>query len=327
MQGIVVDTQRKLMDNNLGNVLKSIGIEEIRQARKKRLVIIVLSVFGDESHDEKEQRVFAVSGIAGTQEEWDELAVLWNQRTGGKPFHAADCEAGQGEYKGISRKERLKLYRQLVNLLIATKLMGFVKAIDLQGWRTYFPGNLDTIPYDLCFLEVVMLFAGMAYKSVPREKVNFTFDLNNRTNPSTAVFYEWMTSLPEWEWKYAPCLVHTISFAPRTESIGIQAADIFAREAMKHYDNFFIGPRKYRFERKSLQELRATGRYKVLFFTKGYFEDWKNKYSLLEEKAGVTGSDYAQWLLQKKLNNNPVNRFKFLMYFDSLNKVKRNETS
>jgi hypothetical protein len=321
MQIFVVDTQSPLGDNYTKE------IEKIREARKKRLVVVMLTVFGDDSHDEKEQRVFAVSGIVGSQAEWDEFSVVWNNRTGGIPFHAADCEAGKGEFRRMSKKERLKLYRDLVNILVSTNLMAYTATIDLQGWRTYFPEVLDTIPYYICFRYIVMHFAELAYKSIPREKVNFVFDLNNRTNPGTATLYEWIISLPEWEYKYAPCLVEEISFASRKERIGIQAADICAREGMKHLDNFFIGPPKYRFERLSMQALRATNRFNFEQFLRGYFEDWKHQFEFLEQKSGMTNKGYVQWLNQKKLDDNPVNRHKFLLWFDSMNRSKKEEKS
>ncbi|HVN97968.1 MAG TPA: hypothetical protein VMT62_16180 [Syntrophorhabdaceae bacterium] len=104
-------------------IYKAPTIEEIREDRKKRWVIAMLIVFGDESHDEKEQRVFAVAGLVGTQEEWDALAVSWNQRTGGIPFHAADCESGHRNYKGWPKEDRDSLYADLVNMLVNTKIM------------------------------------------------------------------------------------------------------------------------------------------------------------------------------------------------------------
>lgn len=66
-------------------------VEEIREARKKRLVAAMLLVFGDESHDEKEQRIFSVAGIMGTQEEWELFEPEWLMLTKGKVFHAADA--------------------------------------------------------------------------------------------------------------------------------------------------------------------------------------------------------------------------------------------
>ncbi|MHC1729224.1 MAG: hypothetical protein AB9866_25040 [Syntrophobacteraceae bacterium] len=63
-------------------------VEEIREARKKRLILQMLTVYGDESADESSRRVFVVAGVVGTQAEWDNLEPLWLDHTGGIPFHS-----------------------------------------------------------------------------------------------------------------------------------------------------------------------------------------------------------------------------------------------
>jgi len=221
-----------------------ITIEEIRLARKKRLVIAMLSIFGDESSDEKEQRTYTVSGIAGTQEDWDKLAPLWKERTGGIPFHGAECEAGKGPYKKMEKRDRLQLYADLVKILSRSRLMGFAATIDLQGFKSCFPHILPSEPYHLCFRKVLTYFAFMGYILIPQEKVRFTFDLNSKIQYSTVKLFEWVKGISEKEWKYS-ITVDEIAFASRKDEagIGIQAADIIAREAMKHYDNFFAGPK------------------------------------------------------------------------------------
>jgi len=86
----------------------------------------MLMVFGDESADEQEQLVFAVVGLIGTQEEWDDLTVVWKQRTGGTPFHASDCEAepGRGQYKDMPREDRDKLYADMIKISLFCKSSG-----------------------------------------------------------------------------------------------------------------------------------------------------------------------------------------------------------
>lgn len=76
----------------------------------------MLLAFGDESHDGKEEVVFAVSGVIGSQEDWDALSVSWKKRTGGIPFHASDCENGYGPYKDMCVEERQRLYKDLVSM-------------------------------------------------------------------------------------------------------------------------------------------------------------------------------------------------------------------
>src|SRR4051812_40535383 len=48
----------------------------------------MLHLFGDESADETKQRVYALSGLLGT--EWKLAEEAWLARTGGKVFHATE---------------------------------------------------------------------------------------------------------------------------------------------------------------------------------------------------------------------------------------------
>ena len=66
---------------------------------------MVLSVFGDESSDETRQRVFAVSGVWGTEPEWQQVEAAWTAQTGGEVFHAAEWEhaARHDEYKALAQ--------------------------------------------------------------------------------------------------------------------------------------------------------------------------------------------------------------------------------
>lgn len=60
------------------------------------------------------------------------------------------------------------------------------------------------------------------------------------------------------EWRFHPYMADEVSIASRKE-VGIQAADLVAREAMKHLDNQ-IGP-KQRLTRGSLRALEKTKRF------------------------------------------------------------------
>lgn len=304
---------------------KTLTIDEIKQQRKKRLVITVLNVFGDESHDEKEQRVYTVSGIAGTQEERDALTTTWNKRIRGIPFHSADCEAGRGPYEKIPKSDRLELYADLVNMFAQTNLMGFAATVDLQGFKYYFPKILPTEAYHLCFRKVITYFAQMGYMLIPQERVNFIFDINSKIQYSTVKLFEWIKDLSENEWKYS-VVVSEITFASRKDphGVGIQVADILARESMKHYDNFFVGPRVYKKTRKSFQALKAP-KYEFAFYTKEYFEDFKREvFDGCKENPALFNA-YEEWLLKNKRKNNATSQFEFLIYFDSANRTESNK--
>src|SRR5580658_10039656 len=86
------------------------NLDQIKLSRRKRRVAVVI-VYGDESSDETHERVYAVAGLFGSQEQWDDLGAKWLTRTGGKIFHAGDCDSDGGDFKVTSHRENKDLYR------------------------------------------------------------------------------------------------------------------------------------------------------------------------------------------------------------------------
>ena len=74
----------------------------------------MILVYGDDSEDEKNERVVAVSGVVGTIPAWRALEREWVVRTAGIPFHANLCESDQGPYKDFPHAENKALYKDLV---------------------------------------------------------------------------------------------------------------------------------------------------------------------------------------------------------------------
>src|SRR4051794_25567045 len=54
---------------------------------------VILPCYGDESSDETRSRVFAMAAIVAPEEVWREAEDAWVLRTGGKEFHANECES------------------------------------------------------------------------------------------------------------------------------------------------------------------------------------------------------------------------------------------
>src|ERR1700722_5219555 len=154
--------------------------------------VVMYSVFGDESHDEKNERVFAVAGLFGSDEDWKQLRAKWINRTGGKNFHAAACETGKGDYAGAPDVENKALYKDLTQLLCASRLMGFGAAIDLAGHRLHFPDIPVDIPYYWCFRKVVHQCGKWTRWSVPQDTVKFTFDQRKESDYNAGVLYNYM---------------------------------------------------------------------------------------------------------------------------------------
>jgi hypothetical protein len=220
----------------------------------ERCRVVVYAVFGDESHDETKARVFAVAGVFGSDDQWKQLKTKWLGRTGGRIFHASDCETNQGDFASTSNSDNKLLYKDLTVLLAESGLLGYGVAIDLAGHHQFFPDVPADIPYFICFRDVICQCTEWARMSVPHDSLKFTFDIRQESNYNAGALYDYMVKAPEWKGQE----FDEIGFASRGIA-EIQVADLYAREVMKHLDNM-VGPIQ-RPTRLSMQALTSTHRF------------------------------------------------------------------
>lgn len=271
--------------------------------------MVLYSAFGDESHDEANARVFAVAGLFGSEDDWNSHNGKWLARTGGKIFHASDCETDQGDFAGIDHAENMRLYKDLTQILCASRIMGYGMAIDLAGWREFFPGVLDDVPYYRSFREVVLRCGNWARWVIPQGTVKFTFDSRIESNYNAGVLYTYMAQQPEWNGYFD----EEISFASR-KLVGIQAADLYVREVMKHLDNI-VGPTR-RPTRRSFEALQKVKRFGADFLMREHFEDFRRKFESVAASVGMDRDRYAAWLAKHGLNDNISSRHRYIIELD-----------
>jgi hypothetical protein len=85
--------------------------------------------------DETKQRVCAVAGLVGNEDQWCSLERQWIERTAGLPFHAKDCDSDQGDYLHSDHKVNKALYKDVTLLLANSGLWGIGVPIDLIANR------------------------------------------------------------------------------------------------------------------------------------------------------------------------------------------------
>jgi hypothetical protein len=280
---------------------------------------MVLSVFGDESADETQQRVFAVSGIMGTESEWKLAEQAWVDRTGGKVFHAADCEY----------EKQFDLYKDLTQILANSYVAGIGIGLDLISLREFLPDVLPDAGYYVCFTKVIAAMARMARdwnETVSADpkcgdeqvQLEFTFDRRIESEQNAGRLYSTFINQPEW--KNSMILDAKITFESRKKP-HIQMADLIAREAMKDLDRK-IGPNKFQ-ERKSKIALKENGHFKFVGLDKAYCKLWRDSMAALEAESGISRDGYARWLSDtgrvqdNRPHDNWSNRALYLAWLDS----------
>jgi hypothetical protein len=273
--------------------------------------IVVYCTYGDESRDRTKQRVYAVAGVFGHQTEWDEISALWAARLGGRIFHAADCEAGYGDFKDMEAPERHKLYRDLTTLLVKSKLLGHGEAINIQEYNEAFPGDFDHAPYMWAFGNIVQSMAELAAASIPPQQVEITFDQNQEIQYNATAVYNLMIHSPKTN--HREFLFDKLSFACR-RTVGVQIADLFARETMKHLDGM-LGSQSVR--RGSFAALTDTNRFRFRAVGRTDFVRSKQKLEALGlEDASLDA--YRKWLTENGLHDCLSNRIAHLQEFPQI---------
>lgn len=280
------------------------------QQKSCKRVAVVLSAFGDDSADETHQRVFCVAGVVGSESDWQHVEEQWRSRLGCRVFHATDCESDRKDFRHFDHDDNQKLYKDLTNIVANSRLMSYAHAIDLAALRRVFHDGMP--PWDsqfyFCFIRVLTSCAHLGYLSLPQEPVRFTFDERKESKYNSTELYRYARNAGDWQ--LSDFLSDEIAFAVRS-TIGIQVADLIARESMKEADRLIAEGRHVR---ESMKVLNRSMRLRASVYGDGYLRGMREAVEKLD--VGQM-ADYEAFLKAKRLDaDNISNRIKWLVYSD-----------
>jgi hypothetical protein len=264
----------------------------------------MILVYGDDSADEKSERVCAVAGVVCDVWGWRSLEREWLVRTNGIPFHANECDSDRGDYKEFSHEENKALFKDLSIMVAQSNVCGLGVAIDLMAARRAFPQAAE-LAYYRAFMRLVDFMAGVAKRG--GVVAEFTFDRRTDVDHNASLLYG---TAKEYEPEWSPYLADKINFEISAKNPRLQVADLLARESMKALDNL-IGPIK-RPVRKSWNCLRKTGRFEAEAYSDEWFNDLKKNYKELEQKVGFCEQDYIKWLCERNRQHSVTSMFLFV---------------
>lgn len=274
--------------------------------------VIVYAVYGDESRDEEQKRVYAVASVFGHDDDWAELRHPWTDRLGGRVFHAAECEFGKGDFADLPLGEGKRIYRDLVKLIAQRRFFALGIAINVADYHISFPSDFVDAPYLWAFGDCVRASAEMAHLTIPSGPVELTFDQNEPIEHNAGALYAFIRRFKDT--KHRELLADKFSFASR-RTIGIQVADLFARETMKRMDDGIT--MSDRPVRRSFKALHQTGRFNYIPLEGPDFE--RRKQELAGRLgAGAEMSTYRQWIEKQRLQDCISNRIAHLEHFRKL---------
>lgn len=259
-------------------------------------------VYGDDSADERKERVCAIGIVVGHEDRWKATHDKWELRNHGVPFHAKDCESDYGDFAQFSHEDNKARYRDMTTILAESGLEGLGVAIDLVAQEKVFPGSAE-LAYFKAFTEILERVKVFAVQN--DESVKFTFDISADNRYNAAYVYQSIVANDR------TALSHfdpEISFAPAKQCSRLQAGDLMAYESMKALDHT-VGPKKRR--RRSWEALHATGRFEVVAFSEEWFSSLSSQFKELEGRVGYTAEDYFTWLRHSGRQDNISNKYLF----------------
>lgn len=263
----------------------------------------MLKIFGDESYDEQKKRVYAVGVVFATAEQWKDLEHEWLKRTCGVPIHAAELESDRGHFKSFSHGDNLALYRDLITMIAESEIRSYSVSMDLRKLDELFPDAVKQQPYFHCFTEVLTAFAEGIEPAVI-DDLEIVFDRNQESATGASTLFDSLVNTDGW--KDSGLIQVPISFDSRERHIGLQVADMVARETMKAMDNIQKGePNR---PRKSIEALHKTGRFESIHFPEEYFQSVKT-FMVSDPTFLAALRAYPKWLTENGLQDHASVRF------------------
>ena len=231
---------------------------------------------------------------------------FWKKRLGDLIFHAADCESGHKDFKNLSKAERRTLYHDLITIFLKSKLIAAAGAIAVAEYHDVFPRDFEHSPYLWLFSDIILEMAQLAYVSIPRERIAVTFDRHPSIMHNASLQYDFIRRSPDQ--KIVHLLDDTVAFATH-QTVGIQVADLIAREAMKRLDDDLL--RKQRV-RGSFVAIRESRRFRYYFLRKNDFEEKKKLLASSPLRNQLSLAQYDQWARDNGIQDCLTNRIRFV---------------
>jgi len=201
----------------------------------------------DESYagDARTTPVYVVAGLVGTTREWELFDSFWSEsmrdlRIDRVGCHTSKCANGAKPYDQMSAERRREIQHRLLVDIIAARLYGCVAVSDLDSYRRVKP-QLDALigrdlkklnePHLLAVRQCVLLMLHETQSS-DNHPISFVFDRNGQFGGRVK---EWYHGLVRWKAFPFRGRVGPFVEGDRNKVIGLQAADMLAYAALRHF--------------------------------------------------------------------------------------------
>jgi hypothetical protein len=200
----------------------------------------MLGAFLDDSGTHAGSRVVAIGGLLGTDEQWDAFEREWTALLAnplpkvGKPplrqFHLSHCRGRFGEFQDYTEAESNRLTNLFRSIILELGFVTVAAAVDVAAWNQLIVGDLIDqfgLPEQVCFGAAIDLLLRRIRFGHPGERISIFIDQGREAQ--LGAFAHVYRASPQ---KFPE--IHCIAFAPVSEVIGLQGADMIATETYQY---------------------------------------------------------------------------------------------
>jgi hypothetical protein len=285
----------------------------------------MITVYGEDSSDGQQKRVFAVAALVAKQEVWDSLEPHWKEKTGGLQYHATDCLAGFGTYKEWSEEKRYLLHNDLTRLITDFPIVGCAYVMDLPSFVEVFHGVTRTNRFLHCFAHMlggactlIRSYNAIHEQDQDAQRAKFVFDSDN-DKVNAGNLYSILKEMKRWDELMKDC-DGPVDFAfPGDKPVGIQAADIWAYEVRNEFDNKVKGINTTTYASKLFSIIDNPFGYQRFIRNEYLKSDMLKAKERIDQIGGNSEYSYAygQWLHKHRHQDNANSRIAFLAVWDA----------
>lgn len=197
--------------------------------------VLVIRAYLDESGIHEGSPVITVAGYFARPKQWQAFTRAWNRilkPAGIKCFHASDCQALQGEFKGWDKADRDNLVAQLLPIIPQHAGAGLAISLVLEDFENALTGREELRqylgePYGACFQWLISTVLDTTQRAGTKEAIAVFHEQNDLQGVALRAFAYLQRR------KDANKNLRSLTFGSKETYTPLQAADILAYEVGK----------------------------------------------------------------------------------------------
>ncbi len=229
----------------------------------------MLSVaYFDASATQKGKRFVTVSGCLAPEARWKTFESKWQKMLGkeGLPyFHMTDFEAYQGHYRDWTKTRHNHLFKKIARAITGKAKFAFGRGVAHEdfAWAQSQKSILqDFSPFTFCASQCFHAIAEWAKRHNHNNRIIYIFESGDGFNGELLALKDLIESsqarLERYRWAGMHILPKVMNNPPHPLT-PLQAADVWAFEARKEWENFHSTGTRTRSVRKSARALLGKG--------------------------------------------------------------------